>query len=122
MKITKARLKEIIKEELENLDESLTVTVDAERRLATDQGPFASKARRRQGAELRRLARSKGEESPEVVAARQQLIDMGLLNPGKGDPLMPGKYINDVEDALKAMNTDAATMDAIIRKLDAFYM
>ena len=37
MKITKARLKEIIKEELENLDESLTGTMDAERRLAMDQ-------------------------------------------------------------------------------------
>lgn len=121
MKITKARLKEIIKEELENLDESLTGTMDAERRLAMDQGPRASMARKSQGAELKKLARSKGEESPEVTAARQQLIDMGLLNPGKGDPLMPGKYIPNVEDALKAMEADEATINTIIRKLEALY-
>jgi len=122
MKITKARLKEIIKEELENLDESLTVTVDAENRLARDQGPFASMARKRQGAELKKLAKkNKGEETDEVKAARQQLVDKGLLNPGKGDPLMRGKYIPDVEKALKAMEADKATINTIIRKLDAFY-
>ena len=121
MKITKARLKEIIKEELENLNESLTGTMDAERRLAMDQGPRASMARKSQGAELRRLARSKGEESPEVAAARQQLVDKGMLDARTGRSLTRGNSINDVEDALKAMNTDAATMDAIIRKLEALY-
>jgi len=126
MKITKARLKQIIKEELENLDEAgLTTTDDAEKALSfAGDNPMASVRRKEQDAELKRLARkNRGEETDEVKAARQQLIDKGMLKAPRGMSIVrnSGYGIDDVEKALKAMDADAATINTIIRKLDALY-
>lgn len=125
MKITKARLKEIIKEELANLDEAMsgmTGTVDDERRMSfAGDDPLASIARRRQGKELRRLAKMKREDSPEVANAKEKLADMGILNLGKGDMLMRGKSIRDAEQALKDMGADSKTLSTIVDQLEAFY-
>ena len=67
------------------------------------------------------MARSKREDRPEVASAKRELADMGIMNPGKGDPLMRGKNMQDVDRALRAMNAEPATINAIMRELDAYY-
>ncbi len=122
MKIKKDRLKAIILEEIAAMqEEGLTGTLDAERAMAMSSDPFAGLARRRQGAELKKMARSKREDRPEVASAKRELADMGIMNPGKGDPLMRGKNMQDVDRALRAMNAEPATINAIMRELDAYY-
>ena len=99
MKITKQRLKEIIKEELENLS---TEMVD----------PRAP----------RHITKMKA--APLTVDRTSEmgkhLVDAGILHDSdKGDPLMPGKTIDDAREALEARAK--AEIRRFLEPLHAFY-
>jgi hypothetical protein len=101
MKITKQRLKQIIKEELENLS---TEMVD----------PRAP----------RHLQKEKG--SPAIVdrtsAAGRHLVDAGILRDSdKGDPLERGMTTQDARQSLEAAGFDEAEIRDALRPLHIYY-
>ena len=122
MQIKNERLKAIILEEIANMQVAgLTGAMDAETDLGMSSDPMAFVRRRQQGDDLRSMARKGTGMSPAAEEAQMALQDMGLLNPGKGDPLMPGKYISDVYKALEGMGADSEAIEAVIRRLEVYY-
>ena len=101
MKITKQRLKEIIKEELENLS---TEMVD----------PRAP----------RHITKMKGEGMTvdRTSAAGRHLVDAGILRDSDmGDPLERGMTTQDARQSLEAAGFDPAEIRAALRPLHLYY-
>jgi|TARA_B100000900_G_scaffold355509_1_gene324789 hypothetical protein len=122
MQIKKERLKAIILEEIAKMQEAgLTGTMDAQRAMAQSDDPFARIARKKQDDQLKSMVGQSAGMSPAAEEAQMALQDMGILNPGKGDPLMPGKYISDAYKALEGMGADAEAIEAVIRRLEVYY-
>ena len=101
MKITKARLKEIIKEELENLSTEM-VDPRIPRHLQKKKAPPATVDR--------------------TSAAGRHLVDAGILRDSDmGDPLERGMTTQDARQSLEAAGFDEAEIRDALRPLHIYY-
>lgn len=101
MKITKARLKEIIKEELENLSTEM-VDPRAPRHIT--------------------MIKGKGATMDRTSAAGRHLVDAGILRDSDmGDPLERGMTIQDARQSLEAAGFDAAEIRDALHPLHIYY-
>ena len=118
MKITKARLKQIIKEELARMNEAasgLSSDLGAERDMARGGLERAIAARRQD----RAINAPRRGLSPEAEEAMAGLVDMGVTDE-RGN-LARGKVIPDVADALAEMGVAPGVMTQVLNHFEAAY-
>jgi hypothetical protein len=118
MKITKARLKEIIKEELARMNEAvsgLSGDLGAEDEMALRGLPGAVAARKQHKA----INAPRRGLSPEAEEAMAGLADMGVTD-ARGN-LARGKVIPDVADALAKMGVTPDVMKQVLNHFEALY-
>ena len=118
MKITKARLKQIIKEELTKMSEAvsgLSGDLGAEDEMALRGLPGAVAARKQD----RAINAPRRGLSPEAEAAMLELAAMGVTDE-RGN-LARGKVIPDVADALAEMGVAPGVMTQVLNHFEALY-